>query len=95
MHLHEALAALPLIAILRGVRPQEAVDMATALHPQTILATKYAKEPITDPFGFPLRLRTATKLGYKNPKWITAIEVTNTYPGGYWEDRGFNWFSGL
>ena len=54
--------------------------MATALHPQTILATKYAREPITDPFGFPLRLRTATKLGFKNPKWITAIEVTNDYP---------------
>ena len=71
------------------------IDMATALHPQTILATKYAKQPITDPFGFPLRLRTATKLGFKNPKWITAIEVTNTYPGGYWEDRGFNWYSGI
>ena len=71
------------------------IDMATALHPQTILATKYAKEPITDPFGFPLRLRTATKLGFKNPKWITAIEVTNEYRGGYWEDRGFNWFSGI
>jgi DMSO/TMAO reductase YedYZ molybdopterin-dependent catalytic subunit len=71
------------------------IDMATALHPQTILATKYAKEPITDPFGYPLRLRTSTKLGFKNPKWITAIEVTNTYPGGYWEDRGFNWHSGI
>jgi DMSO/TMAO reductase YedYZ molybdopterin-dependent catalytic subunit len=71
------------------------IDMATALHPQTILATKYAKEPITDPFGFPLRLRTATKLGFKNPKWITEIEVTNEYRGGYWEDRGFNWFSGI
>ena len=71
------------------------IDMATALHPQTILATKYAKQAITDPFGFPLRLRTATKLGFKNPKWITAMEVTNTYPGGYWEDRGFNWFAGL
>ena len=71
------------------------IDMATALHPQTILATKYAKETITDPFGFPLRLRTSTKLGFKNPKWITAIEVTNTYPGGYWEDRGFNWHSGI
>jgi DMSO/TMAO reductase YedYZ molybdopterin-dependent catalytic subunit len=71
------------------------IDMATALHPQTILATKYAKDPITDPFGYPLRLRTATKLGFKNPKWITAIEVTNEYPGGYWEDRGYNWFSGM
>ena len=71
------------------------IDMATALHPQTILATKYAKSPITDPFGFPLRLRTSTKLGFKNPKWITSMEVTNTYPGGYWEDRGFNWFAGI
>jgi hypothetical protein len=71
------------------------IDMATALHPQTILATKYARQPIADPFGFPLRLRTATKLGFKNPKWITAIEVTNTDPGGYWEDRGFNWFAGI
>ncbi|MFA6266031.1 MAG: molybdopterin-dependent oxidoreductase, partial [Pseudolabrys sp.] len=40
----------------------ETLDMATALHPQTILAMKYAREPIADPFGFPLRLRTATKL---------------------------------
>ena len=73
----------------------ESIDMATALHPQTLLATKYAGEHITDPFGSPLRLRMSTKLGFKNPKWITAIEVTNTYPGGYWADRGFNWFAGL
>ena len=71
------------------------IDMATALHPQTLLATKYAREPITDPFGYPLRLRTSTKLGFKNPKWITSLEVTDTYRSGYWEDRGFNWFSGL
>ena len=71
------------------------IDMATALHPQTLLATKYAGETLADPFGYPLRLRTSTKLGFKNPKWITAIEVTNTYPGGYWEDQGFNWFSGI
>ena len=72
------------------------IDMATALHPQTLLATGYGGEtPLADPFGFPLRLRMSTKLGYKNPKWITAIEVTNAYPGGYWEDRGFNWFAGI
>jgi len=73
----------------------ESIDMASALHPQTILATHYAGEPITDPFGAPLRLRTAVKLGFKNPKWIRAIEVTNTYPGGFWEKQGFNWFAGL
>ncbi len=71
------------------------IDMATALHPQTLLATKYARETLADPFGYPLRLRTSTKLGSKQPKWITAIEVTNTYPGGYWENLGFNWFSGI
>ncbi len=71
------------------------IDMATALHPQTLLAMQYARETLPDPFGYPLRLRTATKLGFKNPKWITAIEVSNTYTGGYWENLGFNWFSGL
>ena len=71
------------------------IDMATALHPQTILATHYAGRPLGIPFGAPIRLRTSTKLGFKNPKWITAIEVTNEYRGGYWEDRGYNWFSGL
>ena len=71
------------------------IDMATALHPQTLLATQYAHETLGDPFGYPLRLRTSTKLGFKNPKWITAIEVTNTYPGGYWENLGFNWQSSL
>ena len=71
------------------------IDMATALHPQTLLATQYARETLPDPFGYPIRLRTSTKLGFKNPKWITAIEVSNTYTAGYWEKLGFNWFSGL
>ena len=71
------------------------IDMATALHPQTMLATQYADETLADPFGYPLRLRMSTKLGYKNPKWITAIEVSNTYSGGYWEKLGFPWFAGL
>ena len=71
------------------------IDMATALHPQTLLATKYADETLADPFGYPLRLRTSTKLGYKNPKWITAIEVTNVYPRGYEASRGLPWFAGL
>jgi hypothetical protein len=73
----------------------ESIDMAAALHPQTILATKYAKQAIADPFGFPLRLRTATKLGFKNAKWIMAMEVTNTFPETFWSKQGFNWFAGL
>jgi DMSO/TMAO reductase YedYZ molybdopterin-dependent catalytic subunit len=73
----------------------ESIDMATALHPQTILATRYADETITDPFGYPLRLRTATKLGYKNAKWVKAIEVTNTFTETFWSEQGFNWFAGI
>lgn len=73
----------------------ETLDMPTALHPQTILATKYAREPITDPFGFPLRLRTATNLGFKSAKWITAMEVTNTFIPTFWSKQGFNWFAGI
>lgn len=71
------------------------IDMASALHPQTQLTTRYADQVIGDAYGFPLRLRAATKLGHKSAKWITAITVTNTYPGGYWEDRGYNWFAGI
>ena len=73
----------------------ESLDMATALHPQTMLATKYAKEIMADPFGFPLRLRTATKLGFKNAKWIMAMEVTNTFPETHYGKEGFDWFSGM
>jgi DMSO/TMAO reductase YedYZ molybdopterin-dependent catalytic subunit len=71
------------------------IDMASALHPQTQLTTKYAGEVIPKEFGFPIRLRVATKLGFKSPKQIVAMEVTNTYPGGYWENRRYNWFSGI
>jgi DMSO/TMAO reductase YedYZ molybdopterin-dependent catalytic subunit len=70
------------------------IDMASALHPQTILALAFEDTALTPPWGAPLRLRIPTKLGFKNPKYIAAITVTNDYPGGYWEDQGYNWFSG-
>jgi DMSO/TMAO reductase YedYZ molybdopterin-dependent catalytic subunit len=70
------------------------IDMATALHPQTILALDYGNAPLPPKYGSPLKLRVPTKLGFKNPKHIAALYVTNHYPGGYWEDQGYNWFSG-
>ena len=66
----------------------ESIDMATALHPQTILATKYAGSPLADPFGFPMRLRTSTKLGYKNAKWVKAIEVIERFSRDVLEQAG-------
>jgi len=70
------------------------IDMPTALHPQTLLTLTYDGRRLPPEFGFPMKLRMPTKLGYKNPKHIQAIFVTNTYPGGYWEDQGYNWFGG-
>jgi DMSO/TMAO reductase YedYZ molybdopterin-dependent catalytic subunit len=73
---------------------RSSIDMATALHPQTILALDYGDMPLPPKYGSPLKLRVPTKLGFKNPKYIAALYVTNDNPGGYWEDQGYNWFSG-
>ena len=70
------------------------IDMATALHPQTQLTLRYDGQPLPPKYGFPMKLRMPTKLGYKNPKNIMALFVSNTYSGGYWEDQGYNWFGG-
>jgi len=70
------------------------IDMSTALHPQTLLALTWNDRILPAKYGYPMKLRMPTKLGYKNPKHIRVIEVTNTYPGGYWEDQGYNWFGG-
>jgi DMSO/TMAO reductase YedYZ molybdopterin-dependent catalytic subunit len=70
------------------------IDMATALHPQTLLTFRFRDDILPPKYGFPMKLRMPTKLGYKNPKHITGIFVTNMYPGGYWEDQGYNWFGG-
>jgi DMSO/TMAO reductase YedYZ molybdopterin-dependent catalytic subunit len=70
------------------------IDMATALHPQTQLTFRFADQILPAEFGFPMKLRIPTKLGFKNPKHITAVFLTNEYSGGYWEDQGYNWHSG-
>jgi len=55
-------------------------------------------ELLSDLFGgfdFSRKVRVPTKLGFKNPKHVVAIYVTNENPDGYWEDQGYNWFSGI
>jgi DMSO/TMAO reductase YedYZ molybdopterin-dependent catalytic subunit len=70
------------------------IDMPTALHAQTLLTLTYDGQTLPPKYGFPMKLRMPTKLGYKNPKHIVSITLTNTYPGGYWENQGYNWFGG-
>jgi DMSO/TMAO reductase YedYZ molybdopterin-dependent catalytic subunit len=71
------------------------IDMASALHPQTQMTFKYDHKLLPRAYGFPMKIRIPTKLGYKNPKYVVAMEVTNTDKGGYWENQGYNWFGGL
>lgn len=77
------------------------IDMPSALHPQTLMSFKVNDEILAPKYGYPLKLRVATKLGFKNPKLITSLWVGNENRGGYWDDpRGkgvssaYNWFSG-
>jgi DMSO/TMAO reductase YedYZ molybdopterin-dependent catalytic subunit len=71
------------------------IDMATALHPQTQMTFKYDHKLLPRAYGFPMKIRMPTKLGFKQPKYVVAMEVTNENRGGYWENQGYNWFSGL
>jgi DMSO/TMAO reductase YedYZ molybdopterin-dependent catalytic subunit len=73
----------------------EGIDMATALHPQTLMTFQLSDQNLPTRFGYPLKIRIPTKLGFKNPKFVTTLYVTNQQPRGFWTDRGYNWFSGL
>ncbi len=71
------------------------VDMPSLMHPQTQLTLKYDNKTLPRAYGFPIKIRMPHKLGFKQPKYVVAMEVTNTDKGGYWENQGYNWFSGL
>jgi DMSO/TMAO reductase YedYZ molybdopterin-dependent catalytic subunit len=71
------------------------LDMPSALHAQTLIVTQFGGKTLPRKYGFPIKVRVPTKLGFKNPKHVNEIWVTNDYPGGFWEDQGYNWFSGL
>jgi len=70
-------------------------DLASALHPQTILAYAMNDNPLPPAHGAPLRLYSPTKLGYKLTKYLVSLTFTDRRPGGYWEDQGYPWFGGL
>jgi DMSO/TMAO reductase YedYZ molybdopterin-dependent catalytic subunit len=76
----------------------ESIDMACALHPQSLLCYEMYGKPLERGHGAPLRLSLPTKLGYKHAKYLTQLEVTNVLKPdhrGYWEDQGYPWFAGL
>jgi len=71
------------------------IDMPTAVHPQTQMTFKFDNQLLPRAYGFPMKIRMPTKLGYKNPKYVVAMEVTNVNKGGYWENQGYEFFAGL
>ena len=70
-------------------------DMASAMHPQTILAYGLNDQALPPDHGAPLRLYAPTKLGYKLTKYLLSMTFTDRRPGGYWEDQGYPWFGGV
>jgi DMSO/TMAO reductase YedYZ molybdopterin-dependent catalytic subunit len=70
-------------------------DLESALHPQTILAYGMNGAPLPAEYGAPLRLYSAVKLGYKMVKYLTEVSFLPVRTGGYWEDRGYEWFAGV
>ena len=75
----------------------ESLDMATALHSQSLLCYEMYGKPLDRGHGAPLRLSLPTKLGYKSAKYLTKLSVSNVLEveRGYWEDQGYSWYAGL
>jgi DMSO/TMAO reductase YedYZ molybdopterin-dependent catalytic subunit len=79
----------------------ESIDLVDAFHPQTLIAYALNGKPLDVPHGAPLRLRVERQLGYKQAKYLQRIEITHSFRriaagyGGYWEDRGYDWYAGI
>jgi len=79
----------------------ESVDLIDAFHPQTILAYEMNGKPLPVEYGAPVRMRIERQLGYKHAKYVMRIAVVESLQsigrgrGGYWEDRGYEWYAGI
>lgn len=79
----------------------ESIDMDDAMHPQTMLAYGLNGKDLPIENGAPLRLRVERQLGYKHAKYVTRIELVESFAhigggkGGYWEDYGYQWYAGI
>jgi DMSO/TMAO reductase YedYZ molybdopterin-dependent catalytic subunit len=82
-------------------RYYESIDLIDAFHPQTILAYGMNGRLLEVGHGAPLRLRVERQLGYKHAKYLMGIELVDSFAhlgggkGGYWEDRGYEWYAGI
>jgi DMSO/TMAO reductase YedYZ molybdopterin-dependent catalytic subunit len=70
------------------------LDIASALHPQTLLCYEMAGAPLTSDHGAPLRLVIPIKYGIKSLKRIGTIRFTAVRPADFWAERGYDWYAG-
>jgi DMSO/TMAO reductase YedYZ molybdopterin-dependent catalytic subunit len=74
----------------------ESIDIATAMHPQSLLCYEMYGQSLSREHGAPLRLSIPTKIGYKQAKYVTDLKVTHVLEkAGYWEDQGYSEFYSL
>lgn len=79
----------------------ESIDFEDGRHPQTILAYELNDAPLPIEHGAPVRLRVERQLGYKQAKFVMRIALVESVAsiaggkGGYWEDRGYEWYAGI
>jgi DMSO/TMAO reductase YedYZ molybdopterin-dependent catalytic subunit len=85
-----------------GAPYYESIDLIDAVHPQTILAWALNDTALPVMNGAPLRLRVERQLGYKQAKYVSRIEVVDSFKnirgghGGFWEDgAGYEWYAGV
>jgi DMSO/TMAO reductase YedYZ molybdopterin-dependent catalytic subunit len=84
-----------------GGKYYESIGLEDAFHPQTILAYDMNGQPLPVPHGAPLRLRVERQLGYKMAKYVMRLEAVDDIrpirggQGGFWEDRGYEWYAGI
>lgn len=72
----------------------ESWDIESAVHPQTMVVVGKEDTPLSPMYGAPARIHSPVKLGYKNTKYLTSITFMPARNGGYWSDRGYEWFGG-
>lgn len=73
----------------------ESWDMESAMHPQTIVAYGREGHLLNAMQGAPVRVHSPVKLGYKNTKYLTRIVFLPERNGGYWSDKGYEWYGGV
>jgi len=72
----------------------ESWDMESAMHPLTLVAYGMDNRMLSPAHGAPARVHSPVKLGYKNAKYLTRVVFMPARNGGYWSDRGYEWFGG-